>query len=577
VETDETGRLETDQTVAQSRLGTDETVVQGRLGTDETVAQNRLGTDEGAGGADQSDTTVDEGFIQSTAQELEESAEPRAALLHEEQERTKRVAPLMVVLGFCAMGTLPFFGGTPWAKTLLYLTLGSGMATMTWLWLLARRAIPVKEWQSNLAWAMAFSATCANSMYFGIYSPAPILMTMAVIIFAQGRSIVLARGAYVAAVLTQGSIALLDAFGVLADPGILTAEALSTFEAVAGQVLVQTLLIAAYLLGRFARKASAEALAKTQLAMRELARREVVAQEARDEIRRALNIGGTGRLSGTVFGNYQLAEVIGHGGMGEVYRAEHTTLGTLAALKIIHPHLCHDKQLLERFLREAQLSASLQSPHIVRILDAGMVSAGPFIAMEFLQGHDLASHFQDMGLLTLEELQELAEQVGQGLDSAADAEIVHRDIKPQNIFLVDPDPDQESKPPSALHCKILDFGVARAMSGHATLTVGDAILGTPAYMSPEQANGKTTDRRSDLYSLTSLLYRACTGFVPFTGENAQAVLHSVIHHTPEPPSTRADLPEALDAFFLKGFAKNPDDRYQSGLELSEALKRTCHS
>jgi serine/threonine-protein kinase len=383
----------------------------------------------------------------------------------------------------------------------------------------------------------------------------------------------LARGCYAAAALTQATVALLDAFGIASDPGIVQVEALSTLEKVAGQLLVQSLLVASYLVGRFGRKSSTDAIAKTQQAMRELARRNVVAQEARDEIRRALNIGGAGRLSGRIFGSFKLAEVIGNGGMGEVYRAVHETLGTPAAVKVIHPHLCHDDKVLQRFVREAQLSASLESPHIVRVLDAAAGVKDPFLAMELLRGRDLSSYFQEEGLLSLEGLQQLAEQVGQGLDAAAKADIIHRDIKPQNLFLVANESAAESA--SKLHCKILDFGVARAMSDQAALTVGDMILGTPCYMAPEQAIGGTMDHRSDLYSLVSVLYRACTGFVPFSGDNSHAILYSVVHDMPEAPSVRAGLPESIDAFFVRGFAKNAEDRYQSGKQLSEALRQAC--
>jgi serine/threonine-protein kinase len=242
--------------------------------------------------------------------------------------------------------------------------------------------------------------------------------------------------------------------------------------------------------------------------------------------------------------------------------------------------LCSDEKLLDRFLREAQLSASVESPYIVRVLDAGMVVQGPFIAMELLQGEDLATHFQVEGLLSLSELLALATQVGAGLDAAAGAKIVHRDIKPQNLFLVDTDAhpgDSQVHKHGALHCKILDFGVARVMSGQAELTQGDTILGTPSYMSPEQATGKVTDHRTDLHALAAVLYRGCTGFLPFTGENSQAVLYAVVHSMPPDPSELAGLPESLDSFFAKAFAKNPDDRYQSGLELSNALGRACAS
>jgi serine/threonine-protein kinase len=462
---------------------------------------------------------------------------------------------------------LPLFGGTPWAKNLLYTTLAIAILSMSWLWSMVYRDIPIRDWHWALGWGVSFQATCATSIFFGVYSPAPIMMAIAIVVYAAGRDLLLARIIYGTAALTQASVSLLDAFGIADDPGLVQVDELTTIEKLSGQLLVQCLLATAYIVGRVQRMSSTAAIGKTRDAMRELARREVIAEEAREEVRRALNIGGAGRLSGRTYGSYRLAEVIGHGGMGEVYRAQHSTLKTQAAIKVIHPHLCGDEKLLERFLREVELSASLDSPHIVRVLDSGIDD--PYLAMELLQGRDLANYLREEGLLSLDALQELAEQVGAGLDAATRAGIVHRDIKPQNLFMIE---DESS---TRLRCKILDFGVARAMSGQAALTVGDVVLGTPNYMAPEQAVGKPMDHRSDLHALVSVLYRACTGFAPFGGDKAHAVLYSVVHDMPEPPSTRAGLPPALDTFFVKGFAKNPDDRYQSGQALSEALKRAC--
>lgn len=522
---------------------------------------------------------VDERFLSSTAKEVLDSSEPTAALRHQEQARTRRVAPLMAAVGIAALATLHLFDGTPWAKTLFYITLGASVSSMLWLWWLATRG-DVQGRHATIARAAAFSAACAATIFFGIFSPAPTVMVLAVVIFSQSKDLNLARGTYAAAALTLGIITVLDAIQVVADPGLIQADSMGTPQRLAAQLLVQLLCLAGYLLGRFTRRSSGEALAMTHQAMRELARRDVIAMEAREGAQRAFNIGGSGRLSGSIFGSFRLAEVIGYGGMGEIYRAEHVTLATPAAVKIIHPHLCSDEKLLDRFLREAQLSASVESPYIVRVLDAGMVVQGPFIAMELLQGQDLATHFQVEGLLSLAELQSLATQVGAGLDAAAGAKIVHRDIKPQNIFLVDTDAspaDSKAGSHGALHCKILDFGVARAMSGQAELTQGDTVLGTPSYMSPEQATGKITDHRADLHALAAVLYRGCTGFLPFSGENAQAVLFAVVHSMPRDPSELAGLPESLDVFFRKAFAKDPDDRYQSGQALSDALNRACAS
>ncbi len=524
-------------------------------------------------------TRVDDNNRRSTAREVLSSSEPTAALRHQERARTRRVAPLMAMVSIACLSSLHLFGGTPWAKLLLYLTLGASVVAMLWLWWLATRG-PVQGWQTTMARSTAVSAACGACVFFGVFSPAPVVLVLAIIIFSQSKNLNLARGVYIGAAGTQGLITLLDSLQIAADPGLITAEALSPVQRIVAQALVQLLLLAGYLLGRFTRRSSGEALAMTHKAMQELARGEVIAMEAREGAQRAFNIGGAGRLSGSVFGSFRLAEVVGYGGMGEIYRAEHVTLGTPAAVKIIHPHLCSDEELLKRFLREAQLSASAQSPFIVRVIDAGMVVQGPYIAMELLHGQDLATHFQVVGQLNLVELQDLATQVGAGLDAAARANIVHRDIKPQNLFLVDQEAttdDPNAEKHGSLYCKILDFGVARAMSGQAELTQGDTVLGTPNYMSPEQATGKVADHRADLHALAAVLYRACTGFLPFTGENSQAVLYAVVHYMPTPPSRRAPLPPSLDLFFEKAFAKKPEDRFQSGLELSQALAQACYA
>ncbi len=521
---------------------------------------------------------MDEKFLSSTAKEVLDSAEPTTALEHQEQARTRRVAPLMACIAAVAASTLHLFDGTPWAKTLFYITLFASVGCMLWLWWLSTRA-PVQGWQATVARSTAFSAACASCVFFGVSSASVAVMVLAVVIFSQSKHVALARGAFAAGALTVSAITVLDVLGIVRDPGIIE-SGMGGAQRLAAQSLVVLLIFAGYLLGRITRKASAEALAMTHQAMRELARREVIAMEAREGAQRAFNIGGSGRLSGTIFGSFRLAEIIGYGGMGEIYRAEHITLATPAAVKIIHPHLCSDEKLLERFLREAQLSASVESPYIVRVLDAGMVVQGPFIAMELLQGQDLATRFQVEGLLSLAELLALATQVGAGLDAAAGANIVHRDIKPQNLFLVDTEAhaaDSQVDKHGILYCKILDFGVARAMSGQVELTQGDTVLGTPSYMSPEQATGKVTDHRADLHALAAVLYRGCTGFLPFTGENSQAVLYRVVHDMPQAPSELAGLPESLDEFFKKAFAKSPDDRYQSGLELSNALRKACAS
>lgn len=538
--------------------------------SDDTVVQQAFDQTALASGTDE--TVLDE---ESRRTQIEEglALQSERALAHEERKRTQRVAPFMACLGVFAAASLPFFGGTLWAKRLLQGSLCIGVLSMVWLWWLAKCERSIDGWQADLAWSAGFLCTCANTIYFGVYSPAPAIMIMAVVVFSMGSSRSLAFKLYLLAAATELSVAALDATGIMADPGILTANHLSIVERVAGQVLVQSLLIAGYFVGRSSRLATAGAINKMQDALREVARREVIAREARDKVRRALNIGGAGRHSSSTFGAFTLAELIGHGGMGEVYRATKTGTNDLAAVKVIHAHLAEDEEFIKRFLREAKLSSAANSPHIVTVLGTGEAEGGPYMAMELLSGVDLSGYLSSstaQGRMALDLLPTLAEHVGKGLDAAAKAGIVHRDIKPQNIFLIG-----GIRPgPNPMHCKILDFGVARAINQGATLTRDSSLLGTPAYMAPEQAKGAPVDHRTDLHALTAVLYRAATGLPPFSGETAMAVMLQVVKDMPAPAS-QAGLPTRFDAFFAKGFAKDASQRFQSGAELSAAFSAVC--
>lgn len=501
------------------------------------------------------------------------AVESENALALEERKRTQRVAPFMACLGTFAFAALPLFGGTLWAKRLLQTSLALGVIAMLVLWWLAATNRAISGWRGDAAWTMGFVCTCTNSIYFGVYSPASAMMIMAVVVFAMGNSGALAFKLYLLATATEATVAILDATGVMADPGVLSATHLPLIERIAGQVLVQSFLLAGLYIGRSARHATSVALAKMRSALHDLARRDVIAREAQDKVRRALNIGGAGRYSGAHFGSFRLAELIGHGGMGEIYLATNTETDDLAAVKIIHAHLAQDEGFVKRFLRETTLSSQARSPHIVHVLESGHDDGGPYMAMELLSGVDLAGHLSSSsshGTMPLLELCFLAKQVGAGLDCAAQAGIVHRDIKPQNIFLA----GGLLKGPTPLHCKILDFGVARVMSKGHTITQGSSLLGTPAYMAPEQAKGETVDHRADLHALAAVLYRAATGLPPFSGDTPMAILLQVAQSMPVPVSTHG-LPESLNAFFDKGLAKNPDQRFQSGKELGAAFEAAC--
>jgi serine/threonine-protein kinase len=263
----------------------------------------------------------------------------------------------------------------------------------------------------------------------------------------------------------------------------------------------------------------------------------------------------------TLAGRYELGEVIGRGGMGTVYRAKDLVLRRTVAVKVLPGALAEsDATHVARFEREARAAASLNHPGVVAVYDSGADEATRFIVMECVSGQDLAAVLRDQAPLEPARAVSIAERVADALAAAHAAGIVHRDVKPANVMLA-----------ADGSVKVLDFGIARALDG-ATLTHGASVLGSAAYMAPEQALGERADERSDIYSLGCLLYAMLTGRPPFTGEAGAAVLHQHVNAEPRPPSEiDPRVSPALDALVIAMLAKAPDARPQSAAQLRGRL------
>ena len=275
------------------------------------------------------------------------------------------------------------------------------------------------------------------------------------------------------------------------------------------------------------------------------------------------------RLIGKTLGNYRIESVIGTGGMGQVFRAVHIHLGREAAIKVLHANLAAEPGFQARFLQEARAIASLKHPNIVEVHDFGEQAGSLYLIMELVDGGSLRQL-----LLTQKTAQaglplwtgiDLVRQIADGLALAHARGMVHRDIKPDNLLLSD---TRGGNPV----IKITDFGLVRlAESG--VMTATGAVLGTAAYMSPEQCQGVELDGRSDLYSLGVVLYEVATGYVPFQAKTLSAAVYHHVQVAPPPPRTvRPDLPLELDQIILRCLAKRPEERYGSAAELSSALR-----
>lgn len=268
----------------------------------------------------------------------------------------------------------------------------------------------------------------------------------------------------------------------------------------------------------------------------------------------------TGSMIGRVFSNrYQITECIGVGGMAEVYRATDNVLGRIVAVKVMLPQYAADENFARRFKQEAASAANLSSPYIVNVYDWGQDDGTYYIVMEYVRGSDLKTAINERGAINQRKVAEIGSQVCQALSVAHKQDIIHRDIKPQNI-MVQPDGN----------VKVMDFGIARAKNS--TMDKTASVLGTAHYISPEQAQGKDLTPASDIYSLGVVMYEAATGKLPFDGPDAVSVAMKQVQETPVPPNQiKPDIDPNLEAIILKAMSKNPAERFATAQEMRYAL------
>jgi serine/threonine-protein kinase len=404
--------------------------------------------------------------------------------------------------------------------------------------------------------------------YFGLFTAAAMVLPLGVYFFGLSQSPSAARATYAVGALFYLVLSVGVVTGVLPDLGPMSISRVPVLWRWFFVVMTQVVFATTFFLARSSRRATEAAIQRVERATRQIQQRDALLAEARGELERA-QVPGEGRYTGQVLAGYTLGEIVGRGGMGEVYRAENAVTGEVAAVKLLHPMVLSEPDQVKRFVREAEMAARVSSPYVARVLSSGLSPAGlPYVAMELLTGHDLAWHLRKSSRLPLSKVTEMVDHACRALVAIRQAGIVHRDLKPHNLIFAEA---------GAKVWKVLDFGVSRYAAGGSTITQGAALVGTPSYMSPEQVRLVDVDHRSDVYALANVAYRALTGKPAFVGEDVATVLYHVVHTPPPQPSAIVRLPTDVELVLAIAMAKAREDRFQSAEDLAEAFSAAAKS
>jgi tRNA A-37 threonylcarbamoyl transferase component Bud32 len=487
---------------------------------------------------------------------------PGEAMRNDEVERFRRLGfPAIVVTVGGLLAVLPSLPGEPSVRRMFAVAIAIYGAAAVWFRLQIRDP---RNFNDNNLLVLGLAGAIAGAgafVYWGVFSPAPIVVAAAVYVNCLDGGLRTSTIIFAACSGAELVVALAIITGLIHDPGLIRADSATLLTQIVTQITIQGAFVLAYVGGRITRKVTFDSVRALDRAAREAAKREALIDEIRQDLRRAAGGAAPGRFTEQVVGSFKLGMLIGRGGTGEVYDARHVTTGARAAVKMLQLAHLADDRVRERFAREARAATTLASPHVVAILEFRAEPGQlPFLAMERLEGNDLAQLLQQRRQLPLDEVCELVDQLAAGLELARTAGIVHRDLKPHNVFLTD-----------TQTWKILDFGVSKLSDNTGSLTEG-IVLGTPAYMAPEQARGDAVDHRADVYGLGAIAYRALTGKPPFpSGELAQTI-HRLIATMPARPGTLASIDSGVEAVLALALCKLPAARIATALEFAAALR-----
>jgi eukaryotic-like serine/threonine-protein kinase len=502
--------------------------------------------------------------VSGTGDRMQSTAStPREAMHDDEIARTRAFAKMTLLVMVPMVVGLIIGGGDPLAKSICIGGLATMAVCVAWLIWVTRNPARYTQRLVSVAAFSGFIAVLTGIHYWGVLSPAAAVLLFAIYFFSLGESRAMVYTLYTVGAGGHAVLAVLVMTGAIPELGVITSTDIVLRDQIVSHLVIQLLYVAALRFGRRSRRVTIDAVERLEQAVRALSVREALLAEARQELDRQLKIGGPGRYTEQVVGSFRLGNLLGRGGMGEVYEAVNVHDQRAAAVKLLHASSLGDDAALGRFMREAAVAAKLHSPHVAAVLEVGTTAGEmPFIAMERLTGEDLARQLRKVRRLPPPDVIALVRQVAAALNVAHAAGVVHRDLKPSNLFLAD------GGTPT---WKVLDFGVSKVLGHGGTLTAG-RVVGTPGYMAPEQARGEDVDKRADTFSLAAIAYRCLTGHPPFTGKDVPSTLYEVASKMPTQPSQlHDDLPRDVDRVLAIGLAKDPRHRFPDATAFADAL------
>ncbi|MEE2751681.1 MAG: protein kinase [Myxococcota bacterium] len=488
----------------------------------------------------------------------------RSGLHAEEAARAQTIGFVFALIGVLVLIWTPFLSGHPplrWSFfTIMFLFTLSGLR-VGWL-----ASDPKRYTQWTFRWfgCVAVLASTVALAYLGPFSPTALAVTLGIGFFGQGSDRVGAWCICGSAILLCLLMMSLIVLGLGPDVGVFR----GTEAGLSGQffmtLMVPVVLFVTLMQATWSGRAVQSALQTAVESAVEANRKGVQFEEAQAELDRIFAAGGIqGQYSGENIGVYRLGPLLGRGGSGEVYDAVHRNDNRRAAIKIIRCNESDDTESHARFEREGKITMSLRSRNIVRVEQYGRTPTGHlFIAMERLKGSDLAAILRSEGQLEPRVVLPLVEDVCLALAEAHRTGVIHRDIKPHNLF-------QHQEPDGRSVWKVLDFGVSRWAESSATITKG-GVVGTPQYMSPEQARGDTLDYRADIYAMGAVLYRALTGRPPFRLKGASALYAAATERPARPRAVAPELDKQVEAVLALAMSPSKNERFQTIQELHRA-------